>query len=930
MGKITMPLQVVIYVLAFLSVSVHAQGPTSITSDGTLGTTVTQTGNIFDIDGGTIRGANQFHSFGDFSVGTGDVASFNGPAGIENIVSRVTGGMPSDIDGTVGSTISGANLYLLNPAGVLIGPNAQLSVDGSFHASTADYLKLGDGGVFFANPGGTSVLTAAPPAAFGFLDAPSAGIDVATPGVLQVAPGETLSLVGGNLTLGAADGSAPAYVLAPGGNVNLVSVASGGEAPIEADGSISTDGFSQLGKIQLQGNSIVDGKNVYVRAGQFVIDNGVILPGAFSFFGLSPSPDGGIVDVKVSNDFTITGTAPEPVLGQRPGIAAFAGDFSTGTAPAAKVPDISIEAGSLSISGAGIIEVARVGPGDPGAVTITADTVELRDGGTISALNAYEGTGTSVTINARDVTLDGSGSPDPTRITTAGVFHPAYPAESDPALTMASGGPISITATDNLVVQNAQITSEGQSFGGSANIRLVAGNATFDSTGTEFDSTGGTSGLTRTIVSTQSSFSGNAGDILLDIAGTLNITNGAVISVNTLGSGDGGKLTVNAGEAVYIAGRASGLASQTVPPDAGQLDSFAQLFGLPDFASLREALGLPSDADLFTVLAALNDYGLTAVTDLTAGNGGTIEVHAPTLSVSGQEAAIDSSTAWDGNGGNVVLDQINNLSVSEGATIGSRSGISRVDTGELVVGTGNGGNISVKVDGNVSLQNGGNVSAQSAGTGLAGSISINAGNKIDLNNASMSTRAVTSDGGNITLTAPEWVYLNDSNITTSVESGLGGGGNIIIDPQFVILNQSNILANAFGGPGGNITIVADNLISSAQSSIDASSALGINGTVNISSPDQDVAQELAVLPENFLDVTGLISDRCGTTAGASSLVSAGPGGLAVDPDGYLPSFGAMTNAVYNGENSAINSGKPLWALALDTTALQLAQVTCTR
>ena len=164
------------------------------------------------------------------------------------------------------------------------------------------------------------------------------------------------------------------------------------------------------------------------------------------------------------------------------------------------------------------------------------------------------------------------------------------------------------------------------------------------------------------------------------------------------------------------------------------------------------------------------------------------------------------------------------------------------------------------------------------------------------------------------------------------KAALGGGGNITIDPQFVILNQSNILANAFGGPGGNITIVADNLISSAQSSIDASSALGINGTVNISSPDQEVAQELAVLPENFLDVTGLISDRCGTAAGASSLVSAGPGGLAVDPDGYLPSFGAMTNAVYNGdgENSAINSGKPWWALAVDTSALQLAQVTCTR
>jgi filamentous hemagglutinin family protein len=931
MGKIAMPLQVLIYVLAFLSASTYAQGPTSITSDGTLGTTVTQTGNVFDIDGGTIRGANQFHSFGDFSVGTGDVASFNGPAGIKNIVSRVTGGMPSDIDGTVASTISGASLYLLNPAGILIGPNAQLSVDGSFHASTADYLKLGDGGVFFADPGGTSVLTAAPPAAFGFLNAPAAGIDVTTPGVLQVAPGETLSLVGGDVTLGAPDGSAPAYVLAPGGNVNLVSVASDGEASIETDGSISANGFSGLGNIQLQGNSIVDGKNVYVRAGQFVIDNGVILPGAFSFFGLAPPPDGGTVNVKVSNDITITGTAPEPVLEQRPGIAAFAGDFSTGTAPAAKVPDISIDAGSLNISGAGIIEVARVGPGDPGAVTITADSVELRDGGTISALNAYDGPGTSVTINAQDMTLDGSGSSDLTRITTSGVFHPAYPAEVDPALTTASGGPITINATNDLVVRNAQITSEGQSFGGSADINITSADATFDSTGTTFEGNGGTSGPTRTIVSTQSSFSGDAGDISLSIDGSLNITNGAVISVNTLGSGDSGNLTVDAGEAVNITGQASGLASQTVPPLDEQLDPFAQLFELPDIASLREALGLPPDADLFAVLGALNDFGLTAVDDLTPGDGGTISVTTPALAIRDQDAAIDSSTAWDGNGGNVLLN-VNKLVMGNSAAINSRSGISRIDTGELLVGSGNGGDISVIADNSVSLRSGAIISTKSQGTGLAGNISIDAGKKLDISDSSISTQATVSDGGNIEITARERVYLFNSDITTSVESGLGGGGNITIDPQFVILNQSNILANAFGGPGGNITIIADNVINSAQSSIDASSALGINGTVNISSPDQEVAQELAVLPENFLDVTGLISDRCGTAAGTSSLVSAGPGGLAVDPDGYLPSFGAMTNAVYNGdgENSAINSGKPWWALAVDTSALQLAQATCPR
>ncbi|MBI3989152.1 MAG: filamentous hemagglutinin N-terminal domain-containing protein [candidate division NC10 bacterium] len=99
----------------------EAQITSAITSDGTLGTTVTQVGNVHDINGGTISGNNLFHSFGLFSVGTGDVASFNGPGGIENILSRVTGGQQSLIDGTLRSTIPGANLFLLNPAGVLFG-----------------------------------------------------------------------------------------------------------------------------------------------------------------------------------------------------------------------------------------------------------------------------------------------------------------------------------------------------------------------------------------------------------------------------------------------------------------------------------------------------------------------------------------------------------------------------------------------------------------------------------------------------------------------------------------------------------------------------------------------------------------------------------------------------------------------------------------
>ena len=112
----------------WLAVS-QAQVTTAITPDGSLGTAVTRNGNIYAITGGTRpeNGPNLFHSFDRFSVGKGDTASFTSKqTGIKNILSRVTGGQRSDIDGqlrTDGQLRSeGASLYLLNPAGVLFGP----------------------------------------------------------------------------------------------------------------------------------------------------------------------------------------------------------------------------------------------------------------------------------------------------------------------------------------------------------------------------------------------------------------------------------------------------------------------------------------------------------------------------------------------------------------------------------------------------------------------------------------------------------------------------------------------------------------------------------------------------------------------------------------------------------------------------------------
>jgi filamentous hemagglutinin family protein len=227
----------------------QAQVPSTIRPDGTLGTTVTQSGNVYNITGGTRpgNGPNLFHSFDRFSVGANDTASFSGPAGIANILSRVTGGQQSLIDGKLQSTIPGANLYLLNPSGVLFGPNASLEISGSFHVSTADCLRLADGARFSAHLSDTSTLSVAPPEAFGFLGPKPATIAVQGSS-LHVPAGASLSLVGGDIRI---TGSSPTdfenpTLSAPSGRVILTSVAAPGEVRLAAAGQPLTPDVSAL------------------------------------------------------------------------------------------------------------------------------------------------------------------------------------------------------------------------------------------------------------------------------------------------------------------------------------------------------------------------------------------------------------------------------------------------------------------------------------------------------------------------------------------------------------------------------------------------------------------------------------------------------------------------------------------------------------
>lgn len=906
-----------------------------VTASG-LGTVVNQpSAGVFDITGGTRpdNGANLFHSFGDFSLDVPESANFLSDGfATTNILSRVTGGNPSNIFGTIDtSAFPGANLFLMNPAGIVFGPTAQLNVDGSFHATTADYITLGnEGGIFYANPGQQTVLSVAAPSAFGFLNSNPAPIDVQTGAVdfdtfeilnlLQVPEGETLSLVGGNINIGTADFSSSGFLFAPGGTVNLVSVASPGEATINSP--INTDAFTELGNINISGGSLIDGKNVYIRSGQLTINDAIVWPGVFSLFDLGPPPDGGEVNVNVRNDFTITGTDTDPFIGLAwPGIFTFAGDLFDIPTVATKVPDITIQTNTLSLSGVASVQNLRAGPGIPGDVIVNADRVRAEDGAYIGALNFYEGFGGNVLINANQVDLVGESS----GIFVQGLLNFFALCFCDPGLTLADSGAITLNVADTLTLSGgAQISTLSGSFGRGGDITINAGNIVAADRGSLIDS--------------ESFYAGGSGNVTINVSGQIEIRDGAVFGNNTLGTGQAGVLDVSAGQSIDISGTASGMAAQTFPPGDFELFILAAQLGFPDYPTMLEELGLPPDTDFFGVMAFFNASGLTELQEpLVPGNGGSLVVTAPVITVDGQQSAIDSGTAWDGNAGAVQLNA-DSLSVSGGAEIRSRTGIFLIETGELIVGTGNagsvtvdatntisvsgadstgvpsaistsalgdgdGGDISLNAANEVQISNGGSVTADSFGAGLTGSINITAGNSIVLNNGTISTLAETSDGGNIKLTAPNIVQLTSSQITTSVESGEGGGGNINIDPQFIVLNNSQITANAFGGPGGNISLTANNFVPSADSVVSASSALSTQGTIVIESPENDIAGSISQLPQSIVDVSGLLPERCaarGAGGVQSSFVVAGRGGLPTNPDNYLPSFSAGSGPVKRG------------------------------
>lgn len=206
-----------------------------ITPDTTLpiNSNVTPDGNTFNITGGTQAGTNLFHSFKDFSVPTGNTAFFRNATDIQNIITRVTGSSRSNIDGLIQAN-GIANLFLINPNGIIFGRNASLNIGGSFVATTANAIRFDNQGFFSASTPNNPELLVVNPSALLFNQIAADALIQNNSASLSVENNRSLLAVGGNVSMHGG------LLNAPGGRVELGGLAAEGTVALNAN----SDNFS--------------------------------------------------------------------------------------------------------------------------------------------------------------------------------------------------------------------------------------------------------------------------------------------------------------------------------------------------------------------------------------------------------------------------------------------------------------------------------------------------------------------------------------------------------------------------------------------------------------------------------------------------------------------------------------------------------------
>ena len=616
-----------------------------VTTDGTVNTQVNQRGNLAEITGGETKDSNLFHSFEDFSIGTGNEAYFNNADSISNIFSRVTGGNVSNIDGLIRAN-GDANLFLINPAGIVFGENARLDIGGSFVGSTANSILFADGTIFSANDTqGDLILTVSVPVGLqlgqnsGQINVLGNGNDLSVPDPvfspiifgqqlgLRVKPEQTLVLVSRGITL---DGGT---IAAPGGRIELGSVADGLVALNSTDSgfSLGYENNIALDEIKLKSQALADvsgtasiaSGSIQVRGQQLTLNNGSLLLGQNI-----ATATAGDIDLNISKSITISGTNQDSTIRS---------SITNETLGIGKGGDIKINTGRLSVDGGATIVAKTLSPSKAasGNLEIEASSIEIIGA---SSLNPSV---TSAIVTASFATGDSGDN----NITTD-------------SLIASRGGTIASSAFDT---------------GNSGDINITANS--IELIGIE-PNIFAPSGITASTLG-----AGDAGDLTINTS-TLSLQQGGRVDASTVASGNAGSVTITATDSIAISGTVpNSLNPSSIIASGNIIDpAFRSVFGLLDIPT-----GDSGNVNITTNLLEINQGGQLTVRNDGTGDAGSLSVIADKISLN-NGGGITAATQL-GKVGNIDL-SADNIFLQDNSTASAQT-LGQEDGGNITLNTNN-------------------------------------------------------------------------------------------------------------------------------------------------------------------------------------------------------------------------------------------------
>ncbi|MBD2295779.1 filamentous hemagglutinin N-terminal domain-containing protein [Anabaena sphaerica FACHB-251] len=523
---------------------------------------------VCQINGGTVRDSNLFHSFKEFSISTNGQAIFNNGLEIQNILIRVTGNNISYIDGLIRANGS-ANLFFINPNGIVFGNNATLNINGSFVASTANSIKFADG-TQFSNKAAqsTPLLTITTPIGLQF-GTNQGKIQVQAKNGLQIQPNQTLALVGGDINLEGA------IIKTNGGRLELGSVKETSLVKLTSTNqifSLNYDGINKFGNIQLTAKTDVDtsgigGGEIQIQTGNLRISEGSRITS--STRGSLP---GGNITVNATDTLEIIGT----------------GEFEE---KSAKILDPSPEI----YQGLDGFFILSSGARISGDLNINTDKLILKNGAIIMVSVFEQGKGGDINVSASN-----SVEVSESLLVTA-----------NPLARVGDAGNISIKTGNLLLQKRGIIASTSFGTGKAGDISIYASESLELTPGQSFLQPS-IDKLINTNINSSTLSSGKAGNVEINTR-ELTLRDKTNISASTFGSGNGGNLTVNASD-IQLFGT----------------DSHVLSSGFFASSGLR-ATGSAGDIKVSTSTLHILDHATITVEALGTGNAGSLSLKADSI-----------------------------------------------------------------------------------------------------------------------------------------------------------------------------------------------------------------------------------------------------------------------------------------------------------